>query len=132
VIRTLNTCAKAGASCLVEGVVGRPSADQADHLHQRRRRLPDPRAKARGYKAAVETMMQEAVRKFGKARVNVSVVHGAGPGGRLDAAGTQAHAERRQELHPAVSPVLAIHTGPGLWGVVANLSIEPPGNCPAV
>lgn len=67
-------------------------------------------------------MIQESVKKFGKAKINLSIVHGQA----LDEA--QALMEKlKQTLNIAtsvirpVSPVLAIHTGPGLLGIIANL-----------
>ena len=79
-------------------------------------------AKARGYKSAVDTMIQEAKRFFGGAKIRLSVVNGK----------AQADAETLLErlkgelavqddaFIAKVSPVLAIHTGPGLLGIVAN------------
>ena len=65
-------------------------------------------------------MVQETVSRFGQAKINLSVVHGQA----LEDA--QALMERlKQVLNIAtsfirpVSPVLAIHTGPGLLGIIA-------------
>jgi DegV family protein with EDD domain len=122
VIRTLEYLRKGGRIGLVEGVVGsllniKPIIFiNDDGVYQ-------TLAKARGYKAAVDTMLQEAVRRFGKAKINLSVVHGQA----LDDA--QALMEKlKQTLNIQkswicpVSPVLAVHTGPGLLGIVANLA----------
>lgn len=121
VIRTLEFLRKGGRIGLVEGVVGsllqiKPVIFVNDEgIYQ-------TLAKARGYKAAVDTMLNEAKRKFGDARIKLSVVNGRA---REDA---EALMERvKRELNVAdgsfissVSPVLAIHTGPGLLGIVAN------------
>ncbi len=122
VIRTLEYLRKGGRIGLVEGVVGsllniKPIIFiNDDGVYQ-------TLAKARGYKAAVDTMLQEAVRRFGKAKINLSVVHGQA----LEDA--QALMEKlKQTLNIQyswicpVSPVLAVHTGPGLLGIVANLA----------
>ena len=79
-------------------------------------------AKARGYKSAVDTMVGELKRFLGGAKAELSVVNGKA---REEA---EKLVERlKDELDVAgdvpvmsVSPVLAIHTGPGLLGIVAN------------
>ena len=122
VIRTLEYLRKGGRIGLVEGVVGNLLNIKPiifindDGVYQ-------TLAKARGYKAAVETMAQEAIARFGKAKINLSVVHGQA----LEDA--QALLEKlKQTLNIAssfirpVSPVLAVHTGPGLLGIIANLA----------
>ncbi len=122
VIRTLEFLRKGGRIVLVEGVVGNLLHIKPiifindDGVYQ-------TLAKARGYNAAVDTMMQEAVRRFGQAKVSLSVVHGQA----LEDA--QALLERLKKalqvqysnIRP-VSPVLAVHTGPGLLGIIANLA----------
>ncbi|HPF87569.1 MAG TPA: DegV family protein [Candidatus Limiplasma sp.] len=119
VIRTLEYLRKGGRIGLVEGVVGsllqiKPIVYVNDDG------VYETLAKARGYKAAKETMIHEAVKRFGKTKINLSVVHG------------QANEEAltlldrlKQVLNVAttmispVSPVLAIHTGRGLLGIIA-------------
>ena len=121
VIRTLEYLRKGGRIGLVEGVVGNLLQIKPiifvndDGVYQ-------TLTKARGYKAAMDAMIQETVKKFGKAKINLSVVHGQA----LDEA--QALMDKLKQtlnittsvIRP-VSPVLAIHTGPGLLGIVANL-----------
>ena len=120
VIRTLEYLRTGGRIGMVEGMVGNLLNIKPiifvndDGVYQ-------TLAKARGYKAAAETMVQEAVKRFGKAKINLSVVHGQA----LEDA--QALLEKlKQVLNiqnsfiSPVSPVLAIHTGPGLLGVIAN------------
>lgn len=122
VIRTLEYLRKGGRIGLVEGVMGNLLQIKPiiyvndDGIYQ-------TLAKARGYKAAVETMIQEAVSRFGKTAIDLSVVHGQA----LEDAQTlleklkQVLNIRNCVIRP-VSPVLAIHTGPGLLGVVANIA----------
>jgi DegV family protein with EDD domain len=120
VIRTLEFLRKGGRIGLVEGVVG-SILKISPVIFVNNDGIYETLAKARGYKNAIETMVQEAVRKFGKAKISLSVVHGR--------ALEEAHhlLERLKEslnivdsFIAPVSPVLAIHTGPGLLGIVAN------------
>ena len=75
VIRTLEYLRKGGRIGLVEGMVGsllqiKPIVYvNDDGVYQ-------TLAKARGYKGAVDTMMQEAITRFGQTKINLSVVHG--------------------------------------------------------
>ncbi len=120
VIRTLEFLRKGGRIGLVEGVVGsilqiKPIIFVNDDG------VYETLAKARGHKSAIDTMVQEAVKKFGEAKISLSVVHGRA----LDEA--QQLLERLKgclniadSFIAPVSPVLAIHTGPGLLGIVAN------------
>jgi DegV family protein with EDD domain len=120
VIRTLEYLRKGGRIGLVEGVMGsllqiKPIIFiNADGIYE-------TLAKARGYKAAVEQMIQEAVKRFGKKKIELSIVHGQAP---EDA---QTLLDRlKQVLNVAasfiapVSPVLAVHSGRGLLGIIAN------------
>ncbi len=120
VIRTLEFLRKGGRIGLVEGVMG-SILQIKPIIYINNDGVYETLAKARGYKTAVETMVQEAIKKFGQAKISLSVVHGRA----LEEA--QLLVERLKEsLNVAeafiapVSPVLAIHTGPGLLGIVAN------------
>lgn len=123
VIRTLEFLRKGGRIGLVEGVVG-SLLKIKPIIYVNDDGVYETLAKARGYKSAVETMLAQAKRRFGNARVELSVVNGKA---HEDA---EKLLERiRQELNVAddafiapVSPVLAIHTGPGLLGIVANVA----------
>lgn len=120
VIRTLEYLRKGGRIGLVEGVVGtilqlKPVIFvNDDGVYQ-------TRTKARGYRNAVEAMIQETITRFGDKKISLSVVHGQAP---EDA---QTLLERLKKtlnivdsfISP-VSPVLAIHTGKGLLGIVAH------------
>jgi DegV family protein with EDD domain len=121
VIRTLEYLRKGGRIGLVEGVVGN-LLNIKPIIYINDDGVYQTLAKARGYKAAIDTMVQEAVRRFGQAKISLSVVHGQA---MEDA---QALMERLKQalniqkscIRP-VSPVLAVHTGPGLLGIIANL-----------
>lgn len=120
VIRTLEFLRKGGRIGLVEGVMGsllniKPIIFvNDDGVYQ-------TLAKARGYKSAVETMVQEAVSRFGQARLNLAVVHGQALEDAQDLLERLKLSLNIQTstIRP-VSPVLAVHTGPGLLGIVAN------------
>ena len=124
VIRTLEFLRKGGRIGKVEGMLGnilqlKPVIFVNDDG------IYETIAKARGYKNALETMVQELVNRFGKKKINLSVVHGRAYEEaqrmleRLKGSLTIAEAY----IRPA-SPVLAIHTGPGLLGVIANAVVE--------
>lgn len=119
-IRTLEYLRKGGRIGLVEGVLGsilqiKPIIFVNDDG------IYETLAKARSYKIAIDTMVQETVRKFGQTKINLSVVHG-----RALAEAHQLLERLKETLNIAesfiapVGPVLAIHTGPGLLGIVAN------------
>lgn len=121
VIRTLEFLRKGGRIGMVEGMVGSLLQIKPiifvndDGVYQ-------TLAKARGFKSAIDTMIQEAKRFFGDATVQLSVVNG---NAREDAVTLLERLSGELKLADGafiaqVSPVLAIHTGPGLLGVVAN------------
>lgn len=121
VIRTLEFLRKGGRIGLVEGMVGsllqiKPIIFVNDEgVYQ-------TLVKARGYKSAIDTMVREAKRFFGTSKVNLSVVNGKAYDDAeklLERLKTELDIQEGSFISP-VSPVLAIHTGPGLLGVVAN------------
>lgn len=121
VIRTLEFLRKGGRIGKVEGVVG-SLLQIKPIIFVNNEGVYQTLVKARGYKSAVDAMLAEARRFFGGAKIELSVVNGKA---YEDA---QKLMERvKSELDVAegafissVSPVLAIHTGPGLLGIVAN------------
>ena len=121
VIRTLEYLRKGGRIGLVEGMVG-SLLQLKPIIFVNDEGVYQTLAKARGFKSAVDTMMQEAKRFFGSARIKLSVVNGHVPG---DAAVLLQRVKEELNVDDGafisqVSPVLAIHTGPGLLGIVAN------------
>ena len=119
VIRTLEYLRKGGRIGLVEGMVG-SLLQIKPIIFVNSDGIYETLAKARGYKAAVDTMIQETVKHFGKRKINLSIVHGQAP------EEAQTLLERlKQALNVAsdmiapVCPVLAIHTGRGLLGIIA-------------
>lgn len=120
VIRTLEFLRKGGRIGLVEGVVGtllqlKPVIFvNDDGVYQ-------TLVKARGYQNAVDAMIREAVSRFGQNPVFLSVVHGqAAEDARALLQKLRGILNIRDAFIAPVSPVLAIHTGPGLLGIVAH------------
>jgi len=120
VIRTLEYLRKGGRIGLVEGVVG-SILQIKPVIFVNKEGVYETLAKARGYKNAIEAMVQEAVRYFGQAKLSLSVVHGhALEDAQLLMEKLKAQLNIAESFISPVSPVLAIHTGPGLLGIVAN------------
>ena len=120
VIRTLEFLRKGGRIGLVEGVVG-SILQIKPIIFVNSEGVYETLGKARGYKAAVDAMVQDVVKRFGKAKISLSVVHG-----RALEDAQQLLEKLKSALNitdsfiTPVSPVLAIHTGPGLLGIVVN------------
>ena len=119
-IRTLEYLRKGGRIGLVEGVVGsllqiKPVIFvNPDGIYQ-------TLAKARGLKNARAAMVEEFVRRYSTIPVRLAVVHG-----NAEEEGKALLEEMRQKLKVVssflspVSPALAVHTGPGLLGIIAQ------------
>lgn len=121
VIRTLEFLRKGGRIGKVEGAIGSLLKIKPvifvndDGVYQ-------TLAKARGFQNAVQTMLDEAKRFFGDAKVKLSVVHGNVPEeaeALLNRIKEVLNVAEDSFISP-ISPVLAIHTGAGLLGIVAN------------
>ena len=119
VIRTLEYLRKGGRIGLVEGVLGTMLQIKpvifvnTDGIYQ-------TIAKARGHVNALDAMLREMARRFSGARGRLAVVHGAAPeeGGKL-LARLRGLLNIEEEFLCPVSPVLGVHTGAGLLGVIA-------------
>jgi len=119
IIKTLEFLRKGGRIGLVEGMMG-TILQLKPVIFVNTEGVYQTLAKARGYANALDTMIKEAVSRFGKSRIRLSIVHGAA------AVEAQKLLDRLKELLnlaestiSPVSPVLAIHTGPGLLGIIA-------------
>lgn len=120
VIRTLEFLRKGGRIGLVEGVVGtilqlKPVIFvNDDGIYQ-------TLAKARGYTSAVETMIREVTSRYKNKKVRLAIVHAQA---REEAEKVLAKLKLVLDIHDVyiapISPILAIHTGPGLVGVIAQ------------
>lgn len=119
VIKTLNYLRRGGRIGRVEGTVGdlldiKPVIGVSDDG------VYHTVAKARGYKRSVEIMIERLKARYGIQPVNLAIVHG------LAAAEAERLLEKlkttlnlREYSVSQVSPVLGVHTGPGLLGVIA-------------
>lgn len=119
VIRTLEYLRKGGRIGLVEGVLG-TMLQLKPVIYVNGDGVYETLAKARGHANALETLVREVSTRFNKARVRLAVVHGQA------AAEAEKLLERLKGLLDVeesflvpVSPVLGVHTGPGLLGVIA-------------
>ncbi|MBR6954063.1 MAG: DegV family protein [Clostridia bacterium] len=122
VIRTLEYLRKGGRIGLVEGVVGsllqiKPVIYvNGDGVYQ-------TLTKARGFSKALDAMEGEFYRRYEGKRVQLAIVHG---NAYEDACRLQERILSRLDAEfsfvSPVSPALAIHTGPGLLGIIAQLA----------
>ena len=120
IIRTLEFLRKGGRIGLVEGVVG-SLLQLKPVIYVNDDGIYATLAKARGYKNAVETMAQEIIRRYGQAKVSLAIVHGrALDDAHLLLERMKSSLNVVDSMICAVSPVLAIHTGPGLLGIIAH------------
>lgn len=119
IVRTLEYLRKGGRIGLVEGVLG-TMLQLKPIIWVNDDGIYETVAKVRGQGNAVETLIRECQSKFEKAKVMLAVVHGS----------AQADAEKlmdrlkgvlniEESFMSTVSPVLGIHTGPGLLAVIA-------------
>ena len=120
IIKTLEFLRKGGRIGLVEGAVG-TLLQIKPIIYINSKGVYQTLAKARGYANALDTMVREAVSSFGKRSIRLSVVHGA------SALEAQKLLDRLKDVLniadsfiSSVSPALAVHTGPGLLGIVAH------------
>ncbi len=120
IIKTLEFLRKGGRIGLVEGAVG-TILHIKPIIYINSKGVYQTLAKARGYANALDTMVKEAVARFGMRSIHLSVVHGA------SALEAQKLLDRLKgvlniadSFISSVSPALAVHTGPGLLGIVAH------------
>lgn len=77
-------------------------------------------SKGRGFKRAVDTMVEEIKKRYEGKKISLAVVHGA----QLEGA-KKLLSSLKEKLNittayiTSVSPVLGMHTGPGLLGIIA-------------
>lgn len=118
VIRTLEFLRKGGRIGLVEGVIG-SLLQLKPVIFVNDQGIYQTLAKARGMKNAVSTMCDECVRRYAGKKVRLSVVHGSA---QEEAQKLAEELSRRLDCQSVtiapVSPVLAVHTGPGLLGII--------------
>ena len=119
VIRTLEYLRKGGRIGLVEGVLG-TMLQLKPIIFVNGDGIYETVQKARGHVNAIEAMVREMVSRFSMKRVRLAVVHGSvlAEGERLlEKLLTLLNVE--ESMLVSVSPVLGVHTGPGLLGIIA-------------
>ncbi|MDR0929287.1 MAG: DegV family protein [Oscillospiraceae bacterium] len=119
VIRTLEYLRKGGRIGLVEGVLG-TMLQLKPVIFVNQDGIYETLAKARGYANALEVLVREVTNRFNKSRIALAVIHGAAPqeGAKLLERLKGLLNIEESFLLPC-SPVLGVHTGPGLLGVIA-------------
>lgn len=119
VIRTLEYLRKGGRIGLVEGVLG-TMLQLKPIIFVNNDGVYETIAKARGHANALEALVREVTSRFNKVRVQLAVVHGAAPAeGEKLLEKLKGMLNVEESFLLPVSPVLGVHTGPGLLGVIA-------------
>jgi len=119
VIRTLEYLRKGGRIGLVEGVLG-TMLQLKPIIFVNNDGIYETVQKARGHVNAVEALVREMVSRFSKMRVRLAVVHGAVPAeGEKLLERLLSLLNVEESMLVSVSPVLGVHTGPGLLGIIA-------------
>jgi len=119
IVHTLDYLRAGGRIGLVEGVVGK-ILQIKPVIFVNDQGVYQSLAKARGYKRALELMLKAFIDRFGQKLVNIAVVHGAAEQeGRNLLSTVKGLLNVKEHLLMPVSPVLGVHTGPGLLGIIA-------------
>lgn len=119
VIRTLEYLRKGGRIGLVEGVLG-TMLQLKPVIYVNEDGVYETIAKARGHANAVNSLIAEVQGRFQKARVQLAVVHGNVPAeGEKLLERLRGILNIEESFLLQVSPVLGVHTGPGLLGIIA-------------
>jgi len=119
IVQTLDYLRAGGRIGLVEGVVGK-ILQIKPVIYVNDQGVYQSLAKARGYKRALELMLKAFLDRFGQRLVNIAVVHGAAEQEGRDLLATiKGMLNVKEDSLMPVSPVLGVHTGPGLLGIIA-------------
>jgi len=119
VIRTLEYLRKGGRIGLVEGVLG-TVLNLKPVIFVNDDGVYETLAKARGHANAIEAMVHEITERFQQARIQLAVVYGSVPAeGEKLLNRLKSLLNVEESFLVPVSPVLGVHTGPGLLGVIA-------------
>lgn len=119
VIRTLEYLRKGGRIGLVEGVLG-TMLNLKPVIFVNNDGIYETVAKARGHANALESLVREITTRFSKAKVQLAIVHGSVPAeGEKLLERLKGLLNVEESFLVPVSPVLGVHTGPGLLGVIA-------------
>jgi DegV family protein with EDD domain len=124
VIKTLEYLRKGGRIGRVEGTVG-TLLDIKPIIGVGLDGIYHTMAKARGFKNSVQKMLGMMREKFMGKNINVAVVHGSSP---LEANALMGEIRKFatvcESMVTQVCPVLGIHTGPGLLGIIAYETVD--------
>ncbi len=119
IIRTLEYLRKGGRIGLVEGVLG-TMLQLKPVIFVNPDGIYETLTKARGHINALEALIKEVTSRFSMSRIRLAVVHGAA---QLDGEKLLERLKGLLNIEESflvpVSPVLGVHTGPGLLGVIA-------------
>ena len=119
VVRTLEYLRKGGRIGLVEGVLG-TMLQLKPIIWVNDDGIYETIAKVRGHKNAMEALLQDCIKRYQKSRVVLAVVHGSA---QAEAETLLAKLKGVLNIEEAfirpVSPVIGVHTGPGLLAVIA-------------
>ena len=119
VIRTLEYLRKGGRIGLVEGVLG-TMLQLKPVIFVNDDGIYETVSKARGTANAVESLIKDITARFQKVKVQLAVVHGSAPAeGEKLLERLKGILNVEESFLLPVSPVLGVHTGPGLLGVIA-------------
>lgn len=119
VIRTLEYLRKGGRIGLVESVLG-TMLQLKPIIFVNDNGVYETKAKARGHANALEAMIHEVTARFEKVRVRLAVVHGEAPAeGEKLLERLKGLLNVEESFLLPVSPVLGVHTGLGLLGIIA-------------
>ena len=118
VIRTLEFLRKGGRIGLVEGVVG-SILQLKPVIFVNDEGIYQTLTKARGLNNAIDAMCNEHFRRFADKPVRVGIVHADDPeGAEKLLAKLSTKLNVASSIIGPVSPILAVHTGPGLLGAI--------------
>lgn len=122
VIKTLEFLRKGGRIGLVEGVLG-SILQLKPVIFVNDEGVYQTLAKSRGYNSAIDCMVGEVTKRFGQAKIKLSVVNGMARAEAVELLGSlKGKLNIVESFIAPVTPALAIHTGPGLLGIVASLA----------
>jgi DegV family protein with EDD domain len=119
VVQTLDYLRAGGRIGLVEGVVGK-ILHIKPVIYVNDQGVYQSLAKVRGYKRALELMLKAFTERFGQKPVNIAVIYGADEQeGRALLILIKDLLNVKEHSLLSISPVLGVHTGPRLLGIVA-------------
>lgn len=124
VIKTLEYLRKGGRIGKVEGTLG-TLLDIKPIIGVGFDGIYHTMAKVRGFKNSVAKMLEMTKQQYLGKNINVAIVHGSSPAEANELLGEiKKFATVCESVVTQVCPVLGIHTGPGLLGIIAYETVE--------